>query len=133
MDKTSALVITGYHEKEAQFGGDVTEYYRTRRLKRGRAISFYAVRDNEGSADPVVEKVDREIRDYLAGCDPPDFVMDVHVGGAEWNHPRGKRPEDACREIDVFSTSIPPSVLCRFAQALGQDHVFADVPFNPEE
>jgi hypothetical protein len=133
MGGIAALVITGYHEKEAQFGSDVAECYASRRLRRGRNITFYAVQDNQGSVDPVVEKVDREIRNYLADRDPPDLILDVHVGAAERVHPQGARSKSECGEMDLFCAKPSVPVLCRLTQLFGQGHVFSDVPLPHED
>ena len=126
-----ALVVTGYHEKEAEFGHDVTQYYEGRGLGSDRHIDFYAVRDNQGSSVVATPKVDEEIRAYVASRNPPDLILDVHVGAADlFGKPR--RIDESYEAIDIDCKCVPRPVVYRLCQVLGQEHVFSDIVFPRE-
>ena len=129
MDETAkkAIVVTGYHEMEAEFGLDVTRYYESRGIRGDRNVSFYAVQDNKNSFDFEVPKVNREIREYLASRDQPDLLIDIHVGAADHLYPRGSPYGCGHDKIDVRCAHVPVSVVGRLYRLLGREHVIADV------
>jgi len=127
MPKTRAVVITGYHKSEAEFGSDVTSYYRDHRLKHGRNISFYPVQSRgEKRPDLVVPEADAELRDYFSNHAPPDVVLDVHVGAAEYIWPKGT-DEAEYEAIDILCAKIPAPVVYSLSRLLGCEHVISDV------
>lgn len=127
MSEEDVLAITGFHEKEAEFGDDVTRYYEERRLKGHRKIAFYAVRDNVGSAALNESRAYREICTFLATRDPPGLVLDIHVGAAEivYGPRRHELPERDALEIFCYKVSVP--VVCQLSRLLGSEHVYSDV------
>ena len=129
MPKTGAMVITGYHGKEAEFGNDVTRHYEEHELKRGRNIVFYSVRSKQQPRlDRVVPEADAEIRDYLSTRALPDVFFDVHIGAADIVWPKGAEKADY-EHIDILCAKVPFLVVCELSRLMGGDHVLSDVVF----
>jgi len=133
MPRTKALVLTGYHKKEAAFGHDVTGYYQSRRLKSGRHIDFYAV--SEGSVVdfgkgkfglPEPPEVDDEIRRYLASRIPPDLVLDIHAGEADKCDDYDRRSRSRHGAVDLACAKVPAAVVWNLRRLIGKDYVFDD-------
>ena len=139
MARTDALVITGYHEKEAEFGRDVTEHYQRRRLKSGRHVDFYAV--SEGSVVDVDKgkfgfpepKVDDEIRRYLARRGSPDLILDIHAGEAGKCDDYDWRSGSGHGAVDLACARIPPAVVRNLSKLMREEYVFSDILPPTEE
>lgn len=139
MKRTDALVVTGYHTKEAAFGRDVTEHYQSRRLKSGRHIDFYAV--SEGSIVDVAKgkfgfpepKVDDEIRRCLARREAPDLVLNIHGGEAEKCDDYDRRSGSRHGAVDLACAKVPAAVVWKLSKLMGEEYVFSDIVPPTEE